>query len=51
MKSGRHDSIWEEGYMTMIGVAVVNGVEISYEIIGEGSPLVLIHAGIADSRM
>lgn len=37
--------------MTIMGAATVNGVEISYEVSGEGPPLVLVHAGIADSRM
>ncbi len=33
------------------GVAEVNGAGIYYEVAGEGEPLVLVHAGIADSRM
>ncbi|GAB4197645.1 MAG: alpha/beta hydrolase [Roseiflexaceae bacterium] len=33
------------------GVAEVNGAQIAYEIAGEGFPLVLIHAGVADRRM
>ena len=33
------------------GTAEVNGAQISYEIAGEGEPLVLVHAGIADGRM
>src|SRR5215210_871503 len=31
--------------------AEVNGAGIYYEVAGEGEPLVLVHAGIADSRM
>ncbi len=31
--------------------AEVNGTRLYYEVAGEGHPLVLIHAGIADSRM
>ena len=31
--------------------AEVNGTTLYYEVAGEGHPLVLIHAGIADSRM
>lgn len=31
--------------------ADVNGARLYYEVAGEGHPLVLIHAGIADSRM
>jgi 3-oxoadipate enol-lactonase len=31
--------------------AIINGARIHYERSGEGFPLVLIHAGIADSRM
>ena len=33
------------------GTAEVNGARIHYEVAGEGEPLVLVHAGIADSRM
>lgn len=33
------------------GFAEINGAKIYYEVAGEGHPLVLIHAGIADSRM
>lgn len=33
------------------GMAEVNGTRLYYEVAGEGHPLVLIHAGIADSRM
>src|SRR5215208_6153352 len=33
------------------GMAEVNGARIYYEAAGEGDPLVLVHAGIADSRM
>ena len=33
------------------GTAEVNGARIHYEITGDGEPLVLVHAGIADSRM
>ncbi len=32
-------------------MAEVNGARIYYEVVGEGEPLVLVHAGIADSRM
>ena len=31
--------------------AEVNGASIHYEILGQGDPLVLVHAGIADGRM
>jgi 2-hydroxy-6-oxonona-2,4-dienedioate hydrolase len=31
--------------------ASVNGATLYYELVGEGEPLVLVHAGIADSRM
>lgn len=34
-----------------MGKAEVNGARIYYEVAGEGGPLVLVHAGIADSRM
>ena len=33
------------------GTAAVNGAELYYEVAGEGEPLVLVHAGIADGRM
>lgn len=33
------------------GWAEVNGARLYYEMMGEGQPLVLIHAGIADHRM
>jgi pimeloyl-ACP methyl ester carboxylesterase len=33
------------------GMAEVNGARLYYEAVGEGEPLVLVHAGIADSRM
>ncbi len=33
------------------GWAEVNGARLYYEVMGEGQPLVLIHAGIADHRM
>lgn len=36
---------------TSSGRAQVLGAEISYEAAGQGQPLVLIHAGIADCRM
>jgi 3-oxoadipate enol-lactonase len=37
--------------MHQSGMAEVNGTKLYYEVAGEGHPLVLIHAGIADSRM
>ncbi len=33
------------------GFAEVNGARLYYEVGGAGHPLVLIHAGICDSRM
>jgi 2-hydroxy-6-oxonona-2,4-dienedioate hydrolase len=33
------------------GTADINGARMYYEVVGEGEPLVLVHAGIADSRM
>ena len=33
------------------GTVGVNGAELYYEVDGEGEPLVLVHAGICDSRM
>lgn len=35
----------------MSGIAEINGAKFHYEISGEGHPLVLVHAGIADGRM
>src|SRR5258708_1907088 len=34
-----------------MGFAAVDGARLYYEIMGAGHPLVLVHAGIADSRM
>ena len=34
-----------------LGQAPINGAELYYEVKGEGQPLLLIHAGVADSRM
>lgn len=33
------------------GFAEINGATLFYEVAGEGQPVVLLHAGIADSRM
>lgn len=33
------------------GFAEVHGARLYYEVVGEGHPLVLIHAGVADHRM
>jgi len=33
------------------GVAAVNGAQITYDVVGQGSALVLMHAGICDRRM
>ncbi|MEM9006962.1 MAG: alpha/beta hydrolase [Cyanobacteria bacterium P01_F01_bin.86] len=33
------------------GIADINGLQLYYEIKGTGQPLLLLHAGIADSRM
>ena len=33
------------------GYAQVNGARLYYELAGGGAPFVMIHAGIADSRM
>ncbi len=35
---------------TKSGFAAVNGAKIHYEIAGEGTPFVMIHAGVADCR-
>jgi 3-oxoadipate enol-lactonase len=36
---------------TYTGMAEINGAELYYEVGGEGDPLLLLHAGVADSRM
>ena len=33
------------------GMANINGAQLYYEVKGDGYPLVLLHAGVADSRM
>jgi pimeloyl-ACP methyl ester carboxylesterase len=33
------------------GFGRVNGTSLYYEVMGDGEPLILVHAGIADSRM
>jgi 3-oxoadipate enol-lactonase len=33
------------------GIAAVNGARLYYEVAGDGPAVVLLHAGIADSRM
>ena len=38
-------------FVTETGFVTINGAPIYYEIAGEGHPLVLLHAGVADSRM
>jgi pimeloyl-ACP methyl ester carboxylesterase len=39
-----------DGPPTERGFAPVNGAQLYYEVVGAGPPLVLLHAGIADSR-
>lgn len=34
-----------------VGTADINGIRFVYEVAGQGYPLVLAHAGIADRRM
>ena len=36
---------------TKTGFIEVNGAQLYYELVGKGEPFVMIHAGIADSRM
>lgn len=38
-------SDWEGGFVN------INGAPLYYEMLGEGQPLVLLHAGVADCRM
>jgi len=35
----------------LFGIADINGAQLFYEIKGNGHPLLLVHAGVADSRM
>jgi 3-oxoadipate enol-lactonase len=37
--------------MHITGTAKINGAQLSYDIAGEGFPLILLHAGIADRRL
>ena len=37
-------------FKTKTGFANINNAQIYYETAGKGTPLVMIHAGIADSR-
>jgi pimeloyl-ACP methyl ester carboxylesterase len=37
--------------ITRTGFVEINGAQLYYEIAGAGEPLVLLHAGVADSRM
>jgi 3-oxoadipate enol-lactonase len=39
------------GMQSERGFATINGAQIRYEEAGSGEPIVLLHAGIADSRM
>lgn len=39
------------GLSANAGFATINGARLYYEVSGRGRPVVLIHAGIADSRM
>jgi len=34
-----------------LGLVPVSGGQLAYDVEGEGSPLVLVHAGICDRRM
>ncbi|MEM7342669.1 MAG: alpha/beta hydrolase [Chloroflexota bacterium] len=38
-------------YHTQSGLAEINGANLYYDVQGSGPPLLLLHAGIADSRM
>src|SRR5947208_14522668 len=40
-----------ESIQSIRGFAEVNGAKLYYEVTGTGHPLVLLHEGIADSRM
>jgi pimeloyl-ACP methyl ester carboxylesterase len=45
------EKVLQEQPSTESGVIAVNGVQIAYDLAGEGPALVLIHAGICDRRM
>ena len=36
---------------TQVGFAPIEGGQLYYEVTGQGSPLLLIHAGVANLRM
>ena len=36
---------------TKAGFAPINGIDLYFETTGQGKPLLLLHAGVADSRM
>ncbi|MGH2479126.1 MAG: alpha/beta fold hydrolase [Ktedonobacteraceae bacterium] len=38
-------------FLTQNGSVEINGASLYYEVAGAGDPLVLVHAGVADSRM
>ena len=39
------------GLEKQMGSAPINGIDLYFETKGMGKPLVLLHAGVADSRM
>lgn len=41
----------DNGEKSTAGMATINGAQLYYEVRGDGYPLVLLHAGVADSRM
>lgn len=41
---------WHMLEQTKSGFAPVEGARVNYEVAGQRSPLVMIHAGVADSR-
>jgi pimeloyl-ACP methyl ester carboxylesterase len=40
-----------ESITSQTGFADINGARLYYEVVGAGHPLLLLHAGVADSRM
>jgi pimeloyl-ACP methyl ester carboxylesterase len=39
------------GTTTSSGLAAVNGIELGYQVFGEGDPLILLHGGFGSVEM
>jgi pimeloyl-ACP methyl ester carboxylesterase len=47
----REEQVMSTAQSRQTGMAEVNGVQLYYEVAGQGKPVVFSHAGIADARM